>query len=438
MSWLDKVNTDLVILAGGELSEDENGTLMVGSGVKAFKPYWTNATRFIEYNIAEFVFRRLQGSKVDRGTARGTQYDMELHFQGLDHLDIAEDFIRKVNYFNPQTGIAPPIKVTHPYYGTLFVQPVSIKQENINYNTSAIRMMVIETIKDNGQEFTKIDAESTITAQAAKVNSGFTQTYAAEVPEPDVFDLQQIRDTLNSSYREISGRLNGYQQDFDKYTQYYNEANAAINTAFYNTNALLSQTQRLLGAPAYFADTLVNRLNMLKVQFELLNREIDRIQALRNRPTQTLKRLYETNAGATIIGMCMATILNITNDYGYRPNVLRIVKTIVDVHNQFLTNLYTLQTLTGGMLGNFIPSPVNITQLTKLVTLTTSNLFAISAGAKQQRVLTLQQDSNLLLLADELYGKADETNINLVKENNNIGLNELLIIKKGREIIYYV
>lgn len=437
MSWIERVNRDLTITCGGELNEDENGTLIVGDGVKVFSPNWIDASKNKDFNIAELNFKGIQGSLVKRGTSKGAQYDMTLFFQGADHIDVAKDFETKCEYVNPTTGMAPPLRIAHPYYGYIYVQPTSLTLDNTEYNVTKVRMMVIETIKENGDAYTKEDIESTTIAAATKLNAGYIQSYTAEVTKPDVFDLQRMRDTINNSYGAIMGAMNGYQQDVDKYMKYYNDANALINTAVYDTSQLLGKTQQLLGAPAYFADTVVNRIAMFKTQLSLLNRDVQRILDIRNRPTRTLKRLYEINAGAGLIGMSMTTILNITNDYDYRPDVINLADTIINEYNKYISNLVNLQSLTGDLIDSWLPDPENIVQINTLIKLTTSNLFNISAASKQQRKIITTTETNLLLLADELYGRADEVNVQTLKKNNNIDLNEIFVIKPGREIIYY-
>lgn len=437
MSWLDKVDTDMVILCGGEISEDNNGTLIVDDKVKAFKPLWIKSTYLKPYIIAEFNFKKIAGSLVKRGAPKARQYRLEICFTGPDHLETARDFDVRSGYFNPATGMAPPWKITHPLYGSMFVQPTETEFDDTQYDCTYIRGIVLETIKDNGKAYQKEDAVSTVTTQAAKVNASFTQTYVAEVPKPDVYDLQGIRNHINTCYKAVSGMLSGYQDDANAYLKYYNDANALANTAVFDTDALLWQTQQMLGAPAYFIDSVVNRLNMFAAQATILNRDVAAILALKNRPTAALKRLYENNAGTLILGMCLSTMLNVTDDYQYRPQLLRVIGTLITQYNNYLNNLNLLQSITGALLGGFIPNPTPITGLHQVVMQTVNTLFNLSAGAKQQKSIILNYDDNLILLAHRLYGRADETTINTLITNNNIGLNELLRIKAGRQIIYY-
>ncbi len=71
--------------------------------------------------------------------------------------------------------------------------------------------------------------------------------------------------------------------------------------------------------------------------------------------------------------------------------------------------------------------------------LSLSTLQDISLESEQEVTLVNEQDSNALLLTHRVYGLDDQdVNLNRFLETNNIGLNEALIIPKGREILYYV
>jgi len=68
-----------------------------------------------------------------------------------------------------------------------------------------------------------------------------------------------------------------------------------------------------------------------------------------------------------------------------------------------------------------------------------SHLFVIAIDAQQKRVVTLTEDSNVILLAHRYYGlTVDDSTIERFMNQNNIGINEIMNIEKGREIIYYV
>ena len=85
MSWVQKVKNDYIITTG-------NGDV--------YKPNWINPSNSVEYNIAEFNFPLIKGSKVERGTPKGTRFNFEIIFQKKDHLKQSNTFKNSTN--NPK------------------------------------------------------------------------------------------------------------------------------------------------------------------------------------------------------------------------------------------------------------------------------------------------------------------------------------------------
>jgi hypothetical protein len=66
-------------------------------------------------------------------------------------------------------------------------------------------------------------------------------------------------------------------------------------------------------------------------------------------------------------------------------------------------------------------------------------LFEIAISAQQERSILCDSDTNVILLAHRFYGLLlDDSTIQRVMDNNSIGISEILDIKKGRKILYYV
>ncbi len=68
-----------------------------------------------------------------------------------------------------------------------------------------------------------------------------------------------------------------------------------------------------------------------------------------------------------------------------------------------------------------------------------ANLFDQAFNARQERILQLEQDDNAVRLTHRFYGMdANDENLNFFINSNGLSLNELLQVKKGRQIRYYV
>lgn len=417
-TWIDLINTELSISTGDD---------------KVYVPDYLTASvnRHMQYNIAKFEFPNIDGSLVKRGTPQGTQYNIEIIFQGEDHLDMAAKFKKSAD--NPK-----PWTVSHPFYGSLFVQPIYLTQDNSRLNMSVFTGQIIETLLETGIA-PQLNTPDAVKAQVAAINTSFAESFAADVPEPSPAVMDRLTTNINGTYTLVSGKLNGNQDNEDKFTDLYRKASGVLNTTLYSSLDIIEQAAALYGAPAAFLDTVVNRYSMLRLQLELFGQAVAGILGLYNRPTRSLKKLYEHNAAVCITAMCDAAVTNITTDYDYRPAVLSVVAQLIGAYNTYVTNLYTLQSANGGQVDSYIPDAGSVTALAQTVSTVTAYLFGLSASAKQQRMMVVQNDTNVILVAFELYPDMDvDESVNLVIANNNIGDNELLMLRKDREIIYYV
>jgi hypothetical protein len=127
------------------------------------------------------------------------------------------------------------------------------------------------------------------------------------------------------------------------------------------------------------------------------------------------------------------------SDYGTRSDVLRVIEKILNAHNRFITALDTLQSVNGGDVDSYIPDYEAIQSIVLIVRYTISNLFTIALSSKQERTVIIEEDSNVMLLTHRFYGlNENDENLNMFMRTNNISLNQLLKIRKGTPIIYYV
>ena len=84
-SWLDLVKTDYVIKTGDAFT---------------YKPLWLNARKSKKFNISQFEFKGINGSLVKKGNPQARVYDIEIYFQGADHMDQAKLFDLS-SYYTP-------------------------------------------------------------------------------------------------------------------------------------------------------------------------------------------------------------------------------------------------------------------------------------------------------------------------------------------------
>ncbi len=410
MSWLNNINTDLIILTGDG---------------KEYKPQWINAVKSIEYNVSEFDFPEVSGTLVKRFKPRGAKYNLRIFFQGEDHLTESKDFELSANDSRAWT-------LTHPFFGRLTVQPTSLEFDNSKYNVTEIKGTIIETITDNYPSVSAspvdqiaVDVEETNEALAASTSS---EVEAKGVKQQSITKEKTFLNKVNAANLTI---INTFSETQDYYNA-FNQAYAGLDSIASTAETSIRLTQSVISAPASFQTDVKSRMGVLSDNFESLNDSLVNVLLMD-------KYLYQSNGGALMSAMCTALSTPLDNDYGSREDVLSVMDGLLSAYDLYLTNLDSLQTDTGGTPESFIPSADPLQQLNQLVNYTVSNLFNIASEARQQRSFVLEKDSNWISLSHRLYGlKANDSTIDELIRNNNAGLSEMLKVLKNRVVVYYV
>lgn len=407
MSWVDKAQTEF--------------TITTGDG-KEFKVLWLPTTKGVDYNIAEFEFPNLAGTLVQRGTPKGAKYNLEVYFQGEDNIERGLDFETSGNDPRPWT-------MAHPFYGAVTVHPVSLLFDYSKYNVTKITGTLIETITEDNPKNTVLPADK-IQLDVEDLNVTFAAAFSTDIPEPNTADINTLTANTSSVYNDVKKNISNT-LDAETYFNAFNTANAAILEATDFPLECITKVQALINAPFQFADSVKNRVNTLISQFNRLHDSVENL-ARRND-----KKIFENNAGVTIASICSASVL--LPDYKNRNDVVAIIDLLTGVFDQFNSDIDGLQSDNGGDPDSYIPDANSMIALNDIVNFTLSNLYDIALNSKQERIVILEDDSNAVLLAHRFYGLlADDSTIQQLIDNNNIGLNELLQIRKGRSIIYYV
>lgn len=408
MSWLEKIKTDF--------------SIKTGDG-RVYKPKWKNPTKSIEYNTAEFDFIEKDGTLVKRARARGAKYPLEIYFDGEDHLDVAQAF--EISAKDSRAWA-----IEHPVYGPITVQPTSLEFDNTNYNISKVTGTLIETITDENPQSTVAPVDQ-IVSTTDEVNETFSQSFSSNVI-PSTNDIARLSDNNTRLYKE-GIKLVKLKEQAEEYFNLYNKANTAIIRTTSDPLAAMRALQAVITYPAYITASTKSRLNTLVNQFNQLTESISNLFG------KSDKRIYENNGGELITAMALTTATPQSGDYGNRNDVVRVIDTLQSAYNLYMETLDDLQTDNGGGPDSFIPDAGSLIQLNKLVNYTISNLFDIALNSKQERAIFCEEDTNIILLAHRFYGLLpDDSTIEQLMVQNDISLNELLHIRKGRKIIYYV
>jgi hypothetical protein len=406
MSWLDKIQSDFIITTGDG---------------KQFKVLWMNATKQVEYNVAEFEFPNLEGTLVWRGKPKGRRYNLEIFFQGENHIDNSKAFEISAADNRPWT-------IAHPLYGNMIVQPIVLSFDNTQMNVTKITGQVVETITQDNP-ITTVNPIDNIRLDKENLDISFTNSLTST---PSSQDIQNIKAANKSNYN-ISVPIIKVPEEAEAYFNLYNAANSAITNAVASPLIAMQAVQAFYNYPALFTTDVKSRIDLLSSQFNILREGVGSIN------TQSGKQTYQIQGGAIISSQAIAAATPQPGNYTNMKSVLLIMETILKDYNNFLIDIDSLQTPNGGNVDSFIPDPDAIIGLGQMINYTITSLFNIALNSKQERTIILEDDSNIILLTHRLYGLDPfDNNIDELISNNDFGIDDMLIIRKGTPIVYYI
>jgi hypothetical protein len=412
MSWIEKVQTDMVITCGDG---------------KEYRPDYMNARRMREFNVAEYDFAGVDGTLVDRRRPRGMRYALELYFQGEGCLEVADAFDKSSCHPDPWS-------LYHPMYGPLAVQPVRLLEyDNSTLNVAVVRGEVMDTIDWKALRPEIVPAD-VVTETAKDTGRALTESYDAAIPVVPVSDVQRLREQLNAFVERISEKITNA-VDFAAFANAYGDVNALINNGLYAGGALMDLTQQTLWWPVAFTMTVAERVAMLGSELAAL--------VVAATDVWTVKKQYEHMGGSMVLAMCMASVTQVEgitdNTYTNRGAVLELIGAIVDGYSGYMDAIVRIQGDNGALPDVYIPDGATLANVNIVVNKTITALYNIAAQAKQERTMVLTAPDNIVLLAHRLYGLlADDSTIQLLLDTNQITGDEVYELPAGKRITYYV
>jgi hypothetical protein len=318
----------------------------------------------------------------------------------------------------------------HPYYGSIFVQPVTIAFNNQSFNVTQLIIEVIETILEDAPRAI-VDRVSDIQNRAQVVDDNINSTFSNSITVNAAAATQAVQYN-DAAFSSASGDIPN-QVDSDVYFNAYKLANSTLVSATSTPLQKIRAINSWLQSPFLFQQSVLSRVAIFEAQIGQLNASV---LSLTN---PNSKRIYEVYLSSLLVGLGLTSINPQQNDYTTRGQVVEIIEKILTQYNTFVLNLDSIQTLTGSTPTSYIPDANILTSLSGFIKFITANLLLIASDARQEVTLLLEEDSNAILLTHRFYGlDQQDENLQLFLDTNNIGSKELFKIEKGRLITYLI
>lgn len=457
MSWLENV--------------DKGMRVMCGDG-RIYEPLWVRSTVEKDYNTSEFEFIEVSGTLVRKYKPKGSRYSLRICFEGDNHLDDVASFMKSADDQRPWT-------ISHPLHGSINGQPVRIGRDDTAANVTELTILFVESITEESPQVTTAPGAKVISDKSL-LDDLVIQYYAVSLsPSSNIINpfvkpssvIRIQKASLSQIYNSVAKKVKGATDsikdkiDAENYFNLFNQANSAIVNLTSDPIAAARSVSAMINAPFNFLNSVKSRIDTLVTSYNavrsaVLNLNINQTPVQINTIDRIAsKRIYETNALMIISSMTNAAILQydaanneltsnptppessliVPNDYTSRQDVMNVIDAILDVYNTFLGDIDVLQSETGGDLDSYVPDFNSMNNLNSLVDFTISQLLDIVLDSKQERIIDLPEDMNVITIAHRYYGlDLNDVNLQRILDNNNIGISELLNVSKGRKITYYV
>ena len=403
MSWKDRL-------------ENVPFTIVTGDGEEYF-PLWKSTSKEKEFNTSKYEFINQDGSLITRKRPKSNKHSLVFWFQGDDNIDQVAAFEISAN--DPRLWV-----VTHPFYGVISGQPLNLRIDDKDFNATQITVDFWESI-DSDLPSAAISVLDSIREKIIEVNNNAINSFSIGV-DVLVSDISNIRETTTLS----SSNFIPTQNDLANYSNIVSEAGVAVDTIIEDPLNYITITQRIITAPSLFEDVLSNKLSSYKDAFSGLSKSIF---------SKTDKFNFESQAASVISGVAESLINTSEGDFVTRADVELANNNFLSLFSDYLLILDENQVDGNDVVNYWSPNPDLLRSLFDLVFFTSNRLFQISFSARQERIVELERDSNLIILTHRFLGlDENDENIELFRNINDIRNNELFTIPKGRILRYYV
>lgn len=410
MSWKDKL-------------DNNKFSIQMGDG-KVFFPHWKDAVKSREFNSTAYDFIDVEGTFIDRRKPKSAKYDLQILFQGDDCWDQADSFEESAK--DQRYWI-----INHPIYGTLKGQPISLSRNDSTINLVEISIEFWESnLSQYVEKRTTIKDDISDRKNQLDIDCANQFDLKAKIKPSNQNKVRAYIQNLNAEYKKFLDDSN-----YNNYQEVLSKCRDSIDGMIIDSRSMILDVNRTIDEIKNMPN--VNVFQKITALSNLFNQLVETFSF--NNITD-FNRYYIESTGAAIISTMSLVGLNPNkNDYFSRNDVSKVSSAIDLTYVKYLDKLNFFEVNKNNRNNNFTSSFKIQLGLNLIVKKTLYELYSISFDFKQERVVELQNDSNLILLTHKYMGmdKFDE-NLERFRVINNIKNDSLFVVKKGSKIKYFI
>lgn len=356
----------------------------------------------------------------DLGNA-ALRYPFEILFSGPDYDQVADAFFEAL-------GEKGPGLLLHPRWGDIPVLPLSRTQTEGFVNGMRRAVFVVEFVRVPDVQFLAStgQAEGEISAQAqAAADEGAVDIGADIMPE-DAAGAERVKGSLTESLADFKANmaqaLSASQEIQDDFEAASREFEANLDTLILDPITLAQEWLSIIRTPARVVTSLTAKINGYGATISTLS------GILLSTGSQTAEAANQfLQLFSFLLGTSESAIAgNITD----REEAATLADTVRGLYDTVLTATESSEAVTG-----YVAPQSSLAQARNLIQITSDLLLQRSFSLQLQRRIVLARDRTPLDLSFEIYG--DIERMDELIEQNKLGDDEIFMIPRGREIVYY-
>jgi hypothetical protein len=404
MSWSNKI-------------DNIKFSIKTGDG-KIYFPLWKAGEKSKNYNTTVFDFINVPKSLVERKKPQSNKHPLVFWFEGETCIEQAQEFEASADDSRIWT-------ITHPYYGTLRGQPISMARNDSSFNICEISVEFWESI-DVDYPNSNFSIKDNTLEQKNKVLEASSRSYASK----DVFSSSDIQKNKDSNIL-TNGAFSDLQTDItnQEYQNAFADAQKSSDLLLNDPLEAIQKAQALIDLPSSYFSPVLTRIKAYVRCYERLKVQLNTISD---------KLFFESQGAAVLSSMSYATVTPLDEDYPVVSDIQFATEQLLVIYNDYLATLDSASVGQYDIDNSWQPDAEVQNELYEIVTFTIANLYNLSFEAQTERIVYTDKETNIILLTHRYLGSANDDNILRFRQINGIYNNELFRIAKGRKIIYYV
>ena len=377
-----------------------------------------------------FNFPDAEGTYIqDLGNA-GKKFPLRIFLSGEDYDLQANKFLD----FLSQKGAG---RLSHPIYGVYDVVPFGTITRLDNLKTQANQAIfeitfweTINLIYPSSQT----DPSSDVLSVLNEFKDQASLQFANNINLDDVSYLIDFEINYKNSLNIVANGLKAVSNISDDIKTQFNIINQSINqsidTLIVDPITLSFQTINLIEIPARVITDIKSKINIYyDLAFDIISKDnID------NKSSQNINEINDFYKNDLLVASLLSGVVlsAIENEFETRKDALDVAQNLLDKFESVKiwreNNFLQLQQIDTGELYQ---------KLNSAISLCAGFLVKISFSLKQEHKIFLERDRTIIDLCAELYGDIDNS-LNFLINSNNLTGSEILELKRGREIVYYI